>query len=312
MLTVAALGGNALLRRGQPMDADTQRANVRQAAISLKPLFGRSRVLVTHGNGPQVGLLALQAAAYKAQTPYPLDVLNAESEGMIGYLIEQELFNQLGEPFPVATLLTMVRVDADDPAFSRPTKPIGPVYDGETAKALAAEKNWVFAEDGEHHRRVVPSPRPRHIQEISTIKLLLAAGVTVICAGGGGIPAVMNDKGELQGIEGVIDKDLTSALLATETGADRLLLLTDVDAVYTDWGSGNQRAIRKAHPEDLKAFDFAPGSMGPKVGAAIKFAVAGKGIASIGNLNQIEHILAGTAGTSISSSYQKMTWHDTT
>ena len=245
MLLVVALGGNALLKRGEPMTAETQRANVRRAAKSLGELIGAGhRIVVTHGNGPQVGLIALQAAAGPRDGAYPLDILGAESEGMIGYLIEQELDNCLPGRTPIATLLTQVRVDAKDPAFGTPTKPIGPVYDESTARKLAGDRGWKVARDGDKWRRVVASPAPLEILEIRVISLLVERGVVVICAGGGGIPVVARDDGSLIGIEAVIDKDRASSLLAEKLGADMLLLLTDVDAVYLDFGAPEARRIK--------------------------------------------------------------------
>lgn len=274
MRIVIALGGNALLKRGEPMTAEAQRANVRIAARAIAPLARAHQVVISHGNGPQVGLLALQGAAYKPDEAYPLDVLGAETEGMIGYMIEQELGNLLPFEVPFATLLTMVEVDPDDPAFQNPTKFVGPVYDQAEADHLAADKGWVFKPDGAKWRRVVPSPMPKRIFEIRPIKWLLDHGTLVICAGGGGIPTVYQKDAErkLVGIEAVIDKDLCSELLAREIDADLLVMLTDVDAVYLDWGTPTPRAIRRANPAALADIGFAAGSMGPKIDAACRFA----------------------------------------
>ena len=237
MRIVVALGGNALLRRGEPMTVDNQRANVRRAVAAILPLFEAGHQLViTHGNGPQVGLLALQAAAGPVEGSYPLDVLDAETEGMVGYLIEQELNNVLPSGRLFATLLTQILVDARDPAFRRSTKPIGPVYERTQAEALAKARNWSIAEDGKGWRRVVASPEPMQILEARVIDLLVSQGVTVICAGGGGIPVIERSDGSLVGVEAVIDKDLASALLARQLRADRLLLLTDVDARLSGLG----------------------------------------------------------------------------
>jgi carbamate kinase len=295
MEVVAALGGNALLRRGEPLDADVQTANAKLAAEALAGIARRHRLVVTHGNGPQVGLLALQNEGSTASRPYPLDILDAETEGMVGYLIEQQLGNHLG-PDRVASLLTQVVVDADDPAFGRPTKPIGPVYDEATARALAVERSWTVAPDGTSWRRVVPSPQPRTIVELRAIRVLVDAGVTVVCTGGGGIPVVASGPG-YRGVEAVIDKDLSAALLATELGADALLLLTDVDAVYAAYGTPEARPIRRATPAELRALDLPAGSMGPKVEAVCRFVESGGRLAAIGSLADAEALLAGEAGT---------------
>lgn len=297
MRIVAALGGNALLKRGEPLTAQNQRTNVRRAAAALAGLADAGHSLVvTHGNGPQVGLLALQAAAGPADGAYPLDILGAESEGMIGYLIEQELGGLLpGQP--IATLLTQVEVAADDPAFAAPTKPIGPVYDEATARRLAAERAWAVAPDGAFWRRVVASPRPIRIMEGKVIRLLVDHGVLVICAGGGGIPVVTRPDGSQAGVEAVIDKDLASALLARQLEADLLLLLTDVEAVFADFGTPQAHPIRRATPDSLSAEGFAKGSMGPKVAAALAFAGQAGKPAAIGRLEDAPALCAGQAGT---------------
>jgi carbamate kinase len=300
MRILVALGGNALLRRGEPMAAETQRANVGRAVAALLPLFEAGHQLViTHGNGPQVGLLALQAAVGPKEGAYPLDVLGAESEGMVGYLIEQELGNALPSGRLVATLLTQVLVDRRDPAFHRPTKPIGPTYEKARAEALAKARGWAIAKDGESWRRVVPSPQPLQVLEARVIELLVSQDVIVICAGGGGIPVLERSDGSLVGVEAVIDKDLTSALLARQLGADHLMLLTDVDGVYLNWGTDTARAIARAGAGVLHAADFAPGSMGPKVEAAIGFVAETGRPASIGRLQDAPGILAGAAGTTV-------------
>lgn len=297
MRVVAALGGNALLRRGEPLDAETQRHNVALAARSLAAIARDHELVVTHGNGPQVGLLALQAEAYPEGGVYPLDVLGAESEGMIGYLLQQGLRNALGDR-PVATLLTQVLVDAADPAFASPTKPIGPIYARAEAAALAATRGWAVRPDGQHWRRVVASPEPSAIVELDVIELLVGAGVLAICAGGGGVP-VVEAAGALHGVEAVVDKDLVAALLATELRADALLLLTDVPAVQTAWGTAQARAVPEATPAELRALDLAAGSMGPKVEAASRFAEATGGRAMIGALDDAAALLDGTAGTCV-------------
>ncbi len=299
MRVVAALGGNALLRRGQPLTAQNQRENVAVAARALVPLALRHDLVLTHGNGPQVGLLALQNAAYLPAETYPLDILDAESEGMIGYLLEQELGNLLPGR-RIATLLTRIEVARDDPAFLRPTKPIGPVYEREEAERLAAEREWTIAPDGPQWRRVVPSPEPRRILELGVIEQLVEDGVLVVCAGGGGIPVVAGHGG-YGGVEAVIDKDLAGALLAGSLHAGAFLMLTDVDAVYAGWGTPDAAPIRRIAPGDLDPSRFAAGSMGPKVAAAKRFAEAGGGFAVIGSLADAEAMLAGEAGTMVAS-----------
>lgn len=301
MLIVVALGGNALLKRGEAMTAENQRRNVRAAARALAPIADQHQLVVGHGNGPQVGLLALQGAAYAHVETYPLDVLGAQTEGMIGYMIEQELGNLVPFHRPLATLLTMVEVDPDDPAFDHPTKFIGPIYEREEAERLAAERGWTFRLDGGHYRRVVPSPEPQRIFEIRPIRWLLRHGTIVIAAGGGGIPTMYERGAErkLIGTECVIDKDLASELLARELRADLFLMLTDADAVYLDWGTPAARAIRRASPEALGAHSFAAGSMGPKVEAARRFVARTGKRAAIGALEDLERILAGEAGTTV-------------
>jgi carbamate kinase len=301
MRVLVALGGNALLKRGEPMTAEAQRANVRVAARTLAPVAEHHQLVLSHGNGPQVGLLALQASAYTDVEAYPLDVLGAETEGMIGYLVEQELGNLLPPEVPFATLLTMIEVDGDDPAFADPTKFVGPVYDRAQADALAAEKGWVFKADGEYVRRVVPSPAPKRIFEIRPIRWLLEHGAVVICAGGGGIPTMWAPGAtrQLTGVEAVIDKDFASELLAREVDADLFVMATDVDGVYTDWGTPDQRRLDRITPQELRAMDFAAGSMGPKVEAAARFVEATGKRAAIGSLEDIEKIVDGAAGTNV-------------
>jgi carbamate kinase len=299
-LVVIALGGNALVKRGESAEVASQRANVKEAAAAIAALDGEARLVVTHGNGPQVGLLALQAEAYHEVGPYPLDVLGAETEGMIGYLLDQALLNELSPGRRVATLLTQTVVDAADPAFSDPSKPIGPVYPPGESRRLAAERGWRVKPDGPDVRRVVPSPQPMDILEIETIRLLLDAGVLVVCAGGGGIPVIAAPGGGLIGVEAVVDKDLASALLAERLGSDALLMLTDVDSVQLGWGTAAARAVRSARPADLRQLEFAAGSMGPKVEAACRFVEHTGGRAGIGRLDQAAAILAGTAGTTVS------------
>jgi carbamate kinase len=299
MLVVVALGGNALLKRGEPMSAEVQRQNVRTVARALAPVAREHRLVLTHGNGPQVGVLALQAAAYSAVEPYPLDVLGAQTEGMVGYMIEQELGNLLPAEAPLATVLTMVEVDPADPAFREPTTFIGPVYDRGEADRLSAQKGWEFRPDGVRWRRVVPSPRPQRIFEIRPIEWLLEKGAIVICAGGGGIPTMYTPDGTrtLTGAEVVIDKDRASGLLARQLGADLFVMATDVDGVYLDWGLTTQRRLRHTTPAGLAALPFAAGSMGPKVESACDFVAATGKRAAIGALPEIEAIVAGEAGT---------------
>ena len=297
MRVVVALGGNALLRRGEPMTAAVQRLNVRRAARALVPIAEAHDLVITHGNGPQVGLLALQAAAYQEGDVYPLDILGAETEGMIGYLIEQELGNLLPFERPFATILTQVEVDPTDPAFDYPTKPIGPIYDQAEADRLAAERDWAMAPDGDAFRRVVASPQPKRIFEVGVVDLLLRKGVVVICAGGGGIPTMYREDGSLTGVEAVIDKDRVSALLAQELEADAFLMLTDADAVYEDWATPDERAIRRASPDYLRGLDLPVGSMGPKVESACRFVEQTGGLAGIGSLEGACGVLEGIAGT---------------
>ena len=303
MRVVVALGGNALLKRGEPMTADAQRANVRTAAAPLAAVASKHQLVLSHGNGPQVGLLALQAAAYTDVEAYPLDVLGAETEGMIGYMLEQELGNLLPFEVPFATILTMIEVDPKDPAFEDPTKFVGPVYEKTDADLLASEKGWVFRRDGDAWRRVVPSPEPKRIFEIRPIKWLLEKDTVVICAGGGGVPTMYDPGRErfLVGVEAVIDKDFASELLAREVEADLLVMATDVDGVYADWGAPEQRRLETVTPQELRTSEFAAGSMGPKVLAAVRFVESTGRRAAIGSLEQIEAIVDGEAGTQVVS-----------
>jgi carbamate kinase len=283
------------------MTHDVQRANIRIAAEALAPVAREHELVLAHGNGPQVGLLALQSAAYKDVEAYPLDVLGAQTEGMIGYMIEQELGNLLPMEVPFASLLTMIEVDGDDPAFKNPTKFVGPVYSKEEAERLAAEKGWAIKADGEYWRRVVPSPLPKRIFEIRPIRWLLEKGTVVICAGGGGIPTMYEEgkQRSLTGTEAVIDKDLASELLAREVEADLLVIATDVDGVYLDWGKETQRKLGTVTAAEMRGYSFPAGSMGPKVQAAIHFAETTGKRAAIGALADIGAIVAGTAGTNV-------------
>lgn len=294
---VVALGGNALLKRGEPLEADIQRKNILLAAKTIARLTHDWRVVLVHGNGPQVGLLALQNSAYDKVTPYPLDVLGAESQGMIGYMLQQALKNQLPQR-EISVLLTQVEVDVADPAFHHPTKYIGPVYDDAQAAALKAEKGWIFKADGNYFRRVVPSPQPQRIVERDAINALISRDHLVICNGGGGVPVVEKADG-YHGIEAVIDKDLSAALLARQIEADALLILTDADAVYVDWGMPGQRPLAQVTPAQLGGMTFDAGSMGPKVAACCRFVDECHGIAGIGALADGPAILAGEKGTLI-------------
>jgi carbamate kinase len=302
MRVVVALGGNALLRRGQPMTIESQQANVEVACDHLAPVARDHELVIAHGNGPQIGLLALEGAAYEPVPAYPLDVLGAETQGMIGYLVQRELGNRLPIERPVATLLTMVEVDPDDPAFGDPAKPIGPLYDAAGAERLRAERGWVFRPDGDGLRRVVPSPTPKRILEQRQIVWLLEHGAVVICAGGGGIPTAYRPGRGLVGVEAVIDKDHASALLARGVDADVFVMATDTSAAFLRFGAPDQRAVAAAHPDAILArhgSEFGAGSMLPKVTAACDFARATGRPAVIGALTDIERLVAGAAGTRI-------------
>ena len=311
MRIVVALGGNALLRRGQAMTAENQRENIRIAAEALAPLAEEHQLVISHGNGPQVGLLALQGAAYKPDEAYPLDVLGAETEGMIGYMIEQELGNLLPFEVPFATILTMVEVDPEDPGFKNPTKFVGPVYDKAEADRIAEQKDWMFKPDGDKWRRVVPSPAPKRIFEMRPIKWLLAHNTVVICAGGGGVPTMYEPGAErkLTGVEAVIDKDFCSELLARELDADLFIMATDAEAVFADWGTPEAKGIFKATPAALESYDFPAGSMGPKVDAACQFAIATGKVAAIGALADVPAIVRGEKGTHIGKDFDGIRFH---
>src|SRR6266702_1569342 len=300
MRILIALGGNALLRRGEPMTMERQFANIRRAAQQIARVAGGNELIVAHGNGPQVGLLALQAAAAGAPGATPLDVLDAESEGMIGYLLEQELANALPPQRQVATLLTRVEVDAGDPAFIHPTKPIGPAYAEAEAERLVISNGWVVARDGNGFRRVVASPKPQRIVALQPIHWLLDHDTVVIAAGGGGIPVTVAADGKTRsGVEAVIDKDLCSALLAADVGADLLLIATDVDAVYADWHTPRERVLREVSVAGLRSMSFPAGSMGPKVEAVCEFVSRTGRPAVIGSLERIEQMANGSAGTRV-------------
>jgi carbamate kinase len=301
MRVVVALGGNALLQRGQVLSAVNQRENIRVAAVQLGEIHKNHELIIAHGNGPQVGLAALMNAAYTEVEPYPLDVLGAETIGMIGYVIEQELGNVIPYEDNIVTVLTQVLVDPDDPAFQNPSKPVGPVYEKAEAQELQKEKGWAMAPDGPFYRKVVPSPLPQRIIEINAIRLLVDHGMVVICAGGGGIPTAYDKDHKLYGVEAVIDKDLASGLLSTELDAEMFVMLTDVASVYTGYGTPQQRAIRAAHPDAIEDLDFAAGSMGPKIRGACKFARETGNSSAIGQLSELAEIMSGAAGTLISN-----------
>jgi carbamate kinase len=298
MLVVAALGGNALQRRGEPLDDDRMERNVASAAGALAMLATDHRVVVTHGNGPQIGLLALQAEAYRDVRTYPLDVLGAESEGMIGYLLERELANASPDR-RVASLLTQTVVDALDPAFRRPSKPIGPMYTASEAEDLAGTRGWTMDRDGDGWRRVVASPMPRSIIETPTIELLLEHDVLVVCAGGGGVPVVVESNGVRHGVEAVVDKDAASALLARSLRADVLLLLTDVPCVDRRHGTNDPGPIGAITARELSSLPLAAGSMAPKAAAAATFVRSTGGRAAIGALEDAAALVAGTTGTQV-------------
>jgi carbamate kinase len=307
MRVVIALGGNALLKRGQPMDADVQRENVRKAVRALAPLTTMHELVLSHGNGPQVGLLALQAACYREVEPYPLDVLDAQTEGMIGYLIEQELSSILPAETSCATILTMVEVDSSDPAFTTPTKFVGPTYTREEAERIAPERGWIFLQDGNSWRRVVPSPQPKRIVELQPIRWLLERGVIVICTGGGGIPVVVSGERNrvMSGVEAVIDKDRAGALLAQNLNADLYIMATDVDGVYLNWGKPDAKLIRTTSPDELEHYRFPAGSMGPKVEAACRFTRKTKNRSAIGSLDDITALVEGSGGTQIRADFAR-------
>jgi carbamate kinase len=309
MRIVVALGGNALLRRGAPLTSANQLASIELACTALAPAAAAHELVITHGNGPQVGLLALQAAAYDEISGYTFDILDAQTEGMIGYLIERELRNLLPPERQVATLVTMTRVRLDDPAFAEPTKFVGPVYGEARAKSLATERGWSVRADGAQWRRVVASPVPESVVETPLVRQLLDSGCVVICAGGGGVPTALDPAtGLVRGVEAVVDKDRTSAVLALDISADRLIIATDVPAVQADWGTDHARAIATAHPDDLDQITFPEGSMGPKIAAAALFARSGKGDAVIGSLADLGDMLDGLAGTLVSTGSPGITY----
>jgi carbamate kinase len=299
MRIVAALGGNALAERGEKPDSDIAERHVTQAVAALAPLALEHELVITHGNGPQVGMLALESARDPALShPYPFDVLGAQTQGMIGYWLVRALRQALPGR-PAGCLVCQTLVDADDPAFDRPAKFVGPVYDEPTARELAARNGWSIRPDGAAWRRVVPSPEPRELVELALIATLVESGAVVVCAGGGGVPVIATADGGLRGVEAVVDKDLTAALLASALHADVLLLLTDVDAVIDGFGTPAARPIRRATVAQLRAGAFPAGSMGPKVEAGCRFAEATGGLAAIGGLRDAQAVLDGRAGTTI-------------
>lgn len=299
MRIVAALGGNALLERGERPDAAVQRRHITAAARALAPLTAEHQLVICHGNGPQVGLLAMESETDPALSePYPLDALGAQTQGMIGYWLTQELRNA-GVAWPVAAIVTQTVVDDADPGFLHPTKFIGPVYSAHDAQRLADEHGWTIAADGDHWRRTVPSPEPQRFVEIGPIRTLVDAGTVTVCAGGAGAPVIQNESGRLIGIEAVVDKDLAAALLARDLHADALLLLTDVPSVMRDFGTDHATPIRRIDAAELRGLRFPDGSMGPKVEACRRFAEATGGLAVIGALADAPAMLAGTAGTTV-------------
>lgn len=299
MRIVVALGGNALARRGEPMTADRLRANVRSTCQALASLAREHELVITHGNGPQVGLLALQNLAYQDVAAYPLDILGAETQGMIGYVVQQELSNALDGQREVAAIITTTVVDENDPAFDHPTKLIGPQYSAQDAAEAAAEYRWTIARDGKAFRRVVPSPNPIHIVQTPLVRLLLENNHLVVCVGGGGVPVKTDADGTRHsGVQAVVDKDLASAALAAEVGADTLIMLTDGDYASENWGTPQQRDILTATPDAIGELKFAEGSMQPKVDAAIRVARAG-GRALIGPLDRLDDLLARRIGTEV-------------
>ena len=308
MKIVLALGGNALLQRGEPLEASIQRKNINMIAKTIGNLANDHQIIICHGNGPQVGLLALALEAYSKVKPYPLDILDAESQGMVGYLIQQEIGNQISKP--VITILTQITVDPNDPAFQHPTNPIGPIYTKEQAEEIKAAHNWHIAPDGQYFRRVVPSPKPIDIIELTTIKTLLDAGSVVICGGGGGIPVIRNPDDHLVGIEAVIDKDNTAALIAEKTNADLLLILTAVDAVYTEFDTLKQRAIKSISSAALEKFNFPLGSMAPKVQACCRFVTNTNKPAVIGHISNLHLLIKGQTGTKITLNENGIAYYD--
>jgi carbamate kinase len=298
MRIVLALGGNALLRRDEAPSEPNQRRDVEAAARALAGIAGEHEVIVTHGEGPQAGLLALRDEVFPDVGAYPLDLLDAGGEGMAGHMLELALRNELPER-DVVSVLTEVVVAADDPAFGKPSEPVGPVYDEEQAQRLRLDRGWTMGRNGAGFRRLVPAPEPHAIAEIRSLRVLLDSGALVICAGGGGIPVALNGLGTMHGIEAVVDKDLTAALLARRLDADLLVMLTDVDAVHGDWGGPDDRPIAGVEPSELRAMRFDAGSIGPKVEAVCRFAEATGRRAAIGSLMDVARVVRGVVGTQV-------------
>jgi carbamate kinase len=298
MRVVIALGGNAIVDPAGSLEADVLKQRIRDAAAAVADIARGCEVVITHGNGPQVGLLSMQSRATPGVSPYPLDVIGAESEGMIGYMLERE-FATIFPGSEVATLLTQVEIDPEDPAFQQPSKPIGPLLSEPDAKDCRERLGWQLIQEDDGYRRVVPSPAPQRIRELRTIELLVDAGVLVVCAGGGGIPVVATVEGGLRGVEAVIDKDRTAELLASELHANVLLLLTNVPGVYEDWPEPREKVLRTASSDWLSALELDPGSMGPKVEAARRFVNDTGGVAAIGSVDQARRVLQGLAGTQV-------------
>lgn len=302
MLTVVALGGNALLERHDRPDAAIQRRHIQRAATALAPLAAEGNLLVCHGNGPQIGLLAMESQDDPALSrAYPLDALGAQTQGMIGYWLAQELRNA-GLERPVVAVVTQTVVDAADPAFAAPSKFIGRVYSKGDAERLADRHGWQIRADGSDWRRVVPSPQPLGIIEQESVQHLLDTGAVVICAGGGGAPVTRDGRGHLTGVKAVVDKDYTSARIALDLAADRLLLLTDVAAVMRDFGTPDARPIDRIAVDQLADLHLPDGSMGPKVAACARFTSATGRPSAIGALTDAAAVLRGEAGTTITPS----------
>jgi carbamate kinase len=297
MRIVVALGGNALLQRGQVPDAAAQVENIRVAVAALAPLALEHDLLITHGNGPQVGVLAMESAADPRLTgPYPFDALGAMTQGLIGYWVLQAFGNALPEDKPMTAVINQTLVDLNDPAFENPTKFVGEVYDEAQARELAARYGWQVRQDGPHWRRVIASPQPLRIIEVPLIRRLMGEGVLVVCAGGGGVPVAMRD-GDLVGVEAVIDKDLSAAMLAVDVEADLLMVLTDVASVVEDFGTPQARPIGRIPASELRAKGFPAGSMGPKVEAACRYVQRTGKRAVIGRLADAGRLVDGEVGT---------------